>query len=381
MRKGKVVRGIALLVSLIFAVVLGIGAVAVSKLHSTEISLVRRQNNSTRAFYLAEAGIQKTLWVISNYPDQTNAWLTSEANRDKHGLDFTVGTITGDASTKTITCSGMGIRQVQVQAQPDNWLNKIPAAVYSGGTGIKIKFDKRNDAYIDGHGVAGIYSTGEVKSKIKPELEEGEEEERIKGTPAILENQNVPKSLQDGLWDAFDINTLRGVAKANGTYFQGDDYNKKKVKYTLPVEGGVTDGVFFFDTKDGVVLDDDAIDKKNEAKIELKGTTELMSGVIVVLGDLTIKDTKDYDFLFDGVIIVLDDLKMHDNRHGRRDGTNDSDILIRGAILSDDIIQKGKKRKKKPTTDIKNATIEYDAGTITSTSSSWGIISGSWQEL
>ena len=375
MKKEKAIKGIALLVSLIFAVVLGIGAVAVTRLHSTEISLVRRQNNSTRAFYLAEAGIQKALWVISNYPGRTNAWLTSEANRDKHGLDFTVGAITGDASTKTITCSGMGIRQVQVQAQPDNWLNKIPAAVYSNGTGIKIKFDKRDDAYIDGHNVAGIYSTGEVKTK-----KEGEG--RIEGNPDILENQDVPGSLQDGLWDAFDINILRGVAKANGTYFQGDDYNKKKVKYTLPVEGGVTDGVFFFDTKDGVVLDDDAIDKKNEANVELKGTCgNWMSGVIVVLGDLKIVDTKNCDFLFEGIIIVLDDLKIHDKKSHRRSGANDSDIFIKGAVLSDDIIQKGKKRRKKPSSDIKNATIEYDAGAITKASSSyWTVIPGTWQE-
>ncbi len=61
MKKEKVVRGVALLVSLIFAVVLGIGAVAVTKLHSTEIRLVRRQNNSTHAFYLAEAGLQGAL--------------------------------------------------------------------------------------------------------------------------------------------------------------------------------------------------------------------------------------------------------------------------------------------------------------------------------
>jgi len=376
MKKQKVVRGVALLVSLIFAVVLGIGAVAVTKLHSTEISLVRRQNNSTRAFYLAEAGIQKALWVISNHPDWANTDLRDEANRGKHGLDFNVGTITSDASTKTITCSGMGIRQIQIQAQPDNWLNKIPAAVYSNGTGIKIKFDKRDDTYIDGHNVAGIYSTGDVKTK-----KEGEG--RIEGNPAILEYQNVPEGLQDGLWDAFDINTLRGVAKANGTYFQGDDYNKKKVKYTLPVEDGVTDGVFFFDTKDGVLLDDDAIDKKNEANVELKGTTEQISGIIVVLGDLKIVDTKDYDFLFDGVIIVLDDLKIDDKRHHRRKkGTNDSDIFIKGAVLSDDIIQKRKKRKKKPNSDIKNATIEYDAGAITKASSSyWTVIPGTWQEM
>lgn len=344
-----------------------------------ESNLAERQRKSAEAFYIAEAGIQKALWVISNNLDSidNNTALTSKANMDNSlGNGSFQVQISGGSSTKTITANGTVssiTRQIQVQAQ-NSWLSKIPAAIYSKGVG-KIKFDKRDDAYIDGGNMPGIYSTDEVKTK-----KEGEG--RIDGNPPILENQKVPEGLLDGIWDAFDINTLREMAKANGTYFQGDEYNKgKKGKYTLPVEEGETSGVFFFDTRDGVVFDDDAIDRKNEAKIELKGTTEPMSGVIVVLGDLTIKDTKDYDFLFDGVILVLDDLKIDDKRSHRRLGTNDSDILIRGAVLSDNVIEKGKKRKKKSTIDIKNATIEYDPDSISSASSHWGIVPGSWQEL
>ncbi len=375
-------RGIVLISAymVIFVLLSLLGVYATRSIN--ENSLAERQEKNAEAFYIAEAGIQKALWIISNNPSQINndSWLMAQTNVNNNlGNGSFQVQITGSASIKNITGNGTVSsinRQILVQVQ-NSWLSKIPAAVYSKNVS-KIKFDKRDDAYIDGKNMPGIYSTNEVKTKKGGEG-------RIDGNPPILENQKVPEGLQDGIWDAFDVNALREMAKANGTYFQGDEYNKgkkgKKGKYTLPVAEGKTNGVFFFDTKGGVVFDDDAIDKKNEAKIELKGTTELMSGVIVVLGDLTIKDTKDYDFLFDGVILVLDDLKMHDNKHGRRDGTNDSDIFIRGAILSDDIIQKGKKRKKKPTTDIKNATIEYDAGTIANASSHWGIISGSWQEL
>ncbi len=392
-KKEKAIKGIALLVSLVFAVVLGIGAVAVTKLHSTEINLVRRQNNSTRAFYLAEAGIQKALCVISNHPDWTNTDLTTEANRDKHGLDFTVEAITGDASTKTITCSGMGVRQIQAQAQSDNWLDNIPAAVYSKGV-VKIHFEKlRKDgtsrdtrAFIDGGSMPGIYSTDSVTSK-------REGEGRILGTPPVLENQNVPEGLQDGMWDTFDIDTLRGIAKTNGTYFSADetddDYNNpynKRGEYTLPVElddeTKITEGVFFFDTRNGEPLDDE-LEPRNRIKVKLEGTTELVKGVIVVVGDLHIKDTDNYDFLFDGVILVLNDLKIDDKKNHRRGGTNDSDIFIKGAVLSDNIIKKGEKRKKeKPAVDIKDATIEYDASAITKASSPcWAVIPGTWQEM
>lgn len=257
--------------------------------------------------------------------------------------------------------------------------------MYSKGV-VKIKFDKREeDTYIDGGNMPGIYSTDEVKSK-----KEGEG--RIGGTPGILENQEVPRGLPDGIWGAFDFNALREIAKENGTYFSadetGDEYNNsynKKGKYTLPIEEGETNGVFFFDAKEGEPLDDDEVEPKNGIRVKLEGTTEPVSGIIVVVGDLNIKDTNNYDFLFDGVILVLDDLKIDDKKTHRRDGANDSDVVIRGAVLSDNVIDKKKKRKKKPTVEIKNATIKYDPGIITSASSfasaNWDVILGTWQEF
>jgi Tfp pilus assembly protein PilX len=351
-----------------------------------ENNLAQRQEKSVEAFYIAEAGIQKAIWVISNNPQQIddNDWLTARVNvNNSLGNGSFQVQISGDASAKTITNSGTVssiTRQIQVQVQ-NSWLSKIPAAIYAKGVG-KIKFHKRDEAYIDGGSMPGIYSIDEVKIK-----KEGEG--RIDGNPPILENQEVPKNLADGIWEAFDINRLREIAKANGTYFSadtsGDEYNNpynKKGKYTLPVKPGQTNGVFFFDAKNGEPLDDDEINPKNEIRVKLKGTTEPVSGVIVVVGDLDIKDTNDYDFLFNGVILVLDDLKIDDKKHHRRGGDNDSDVFIKGAILCDNIIEKGKKRKKKPVVKIKNATIEYDADSIaTAAPATWSIVSGSWQEL
>jgi len=228
----------------------------------------------------------------------------------------------------------------------------------------------------------GIYSTDEVNSK---KVGEG----RIVGLPqGILENQAIPEGLQAGVWDTFDFNNLRAIAKANGTYFSADgttdEYNNsynKAGKYTLPVIAGQTNGVFFFDAKDGEPLDDDEINPANKIKVKLKGTSAPMSGIIAVVGDLTIKDTDDYDFLFDGIILVLDNLKLTDTRHHRRSGTNDSDIVIRGAVLSENVIEEGKRRKKKSTVDIDNATIEYNPESMSSASSRWSIVPGSWREL
>ena len=80
------------------------------------------------------------------------------------------------------------------------------------------------------------------------------------------------------------------------------------------------------------------------------------------------------------MILVLDDIKITDKKHHRRAGGNASDIIIRGAIINDNIFEKDKKRKKKPSVTIKNAAIYYDAEAITNASPAWDIVPGTWQE-
>ncbi len=376
-------RGVALIICYMVISVLTILGAAFITRSVSERSVASKYSDSTQAFWLAEAGIQRVLWTISHNPGliNDNAGLRALANTYNSNGSFLVESITG-TSIKTFTVSSTVssiTRRIQVNADND-WQRKIPGAVYSRGV-VQVRFDHRDDAYIDGGVKPGIYSTDEVYSK---KIGEG----RIVGQPqGILENQAIPEGLQAGVWDTFDCNNLRAIAKANGTYFSATDdedenntYNKSG-KYTLPVIAGQTNGVFFFDAKNGEPLDDDEINPGNKIKVQLKGTTAPMSGIIVVVGDLNIVDTHDYDFLFDGIILVLDNLKLSDNRHHRRSGTNDSDIVIRGAVLSENVLMEGRRRKKKSTVDINNATIEYSAESMSSASSRWSIVPGSWREL
>lgn len=392
-----------------------------------ELQLVGLQHDSTQAFYLAEAGIQRALWQLSQSPVGTsNDDIAGAVNANSQlGNDndrFTVTIATPDPNDPTLrTISSTGTvgsipRTIQVQARFGSWVDRVPGALY-GDRNIELTFHKREepdqeppdettdeepsaDPYIDGGPIPGIYSTGGVIQK--------HGRGRISGTPPILENQPVPEGLRDGVWEAFDLNALREVSKANGTYVAADrdpdptnpeDFNNlynKNGKYTLPLEGGRTESVFFFDTKSGLPLDDDEVSPKNEVRVKLSGTCRPIShipipisGVIVVVGDLEIRDTTDCDFLFNGLIIALDDVKITDQRHHRRDpmDTNSSDIVIRGAVLSNNVIEKGKPRKKKPAVKIKNATIQYDALAIATAQkdafpgSHWGIVPGTWREL
>ncbi len=83
MKKEKTIKGIALLVTIIFVVILGIGAVVIARLHSTGIRLARRQNNSTRAFYIAEGGFERALYDL----EQDDDWMDGDIN----GISISVG--------------------------------------------------------------------------------------------------------------------------------------------------------------------------------------------------------------------------------------------------------------------------------------------------
>ena len=374
-----------------------------------ELRLVGLQHDSAQAFSLAEAGIQRALWVLSGDPLTTapNAIegqiQADNALRDERGVQVgsfqvTVSPLDEGFLTRTITSTGIVKsmrRTVQVQARHGGWVTRIPSSVYSTSV-VSLQFDARDDAYVDGTPVVGVYSTDDVISK---KVGPG----RIEGAPPIAEFQNVPEGVQEGVWDAFDFNALRDVAKAQGTYVSADGtadaYNNpynKSGRYTLPLKPGQTEGVFFFDAKSGQPLDDNEVNPQNEVRVKLEGTcnnprsgiSTPVTGIIVVVGDLHIKETRDCDFLFNGVIIALDDMTLDDPRHHRRKtDTNDSDIVIRGAVLSDNIIEKGKKRKKKPSLRIKNATVDYDAAAIAYAQklafpgSYWGIVPGTWREL
>jgi len=102
MRPLKNDRGVALLLCLIFLVVLSaLAAGYIYQVHSAHY-LTNAQSNSARAFYIAEAGLNKAVWYLMNSaPDGTTggSWRTSgypapagENANDPQREDFADGT-------------------------------------------------------------------------------------------------------------------------------------------------------------------------------------------------------------------------------------------------------------------------------------------------
>lgn len=343
---------------LIFTI-LGFSSIHMSGL---ENMTAEKQISESKAFWLAEAGIQKTLWVLDKNPALLNndQLLASKINTNNSFGDggFQVQ-ISGGGADKTISSLGSVYstrRRIQIQASND-WSQRIPAALYSSAKVENLSFNfSLGNGSLDGHNKTGIYAVSDVDNGLLDRYAG-----KIKGTPPVIENTGIPPSgLEYGIWDAFDFDALRERAKADGTYFSGD-YNN----FVLPIETGV----FFFDTTDGKPLT-----KGGKAvDVWFNGTNNtIASGIIIVVGDLTITDMLS-SFLFDGIIFVMNDLTINDIYADRLPyPLIPHKVVIRGALLIDNNVT------------IRNSTIEYSSAAISDYSSGfldWFIVPGSWQEL
>jgi hypothetical protein len=75
-------KGMALIATLIFVFVLVTFGIALLTMTNNESKLSTLQKESTRAFYVAETGIEKALWYINVSPDNTEGldWRTTQDN-------------------------------------------------------------------------------------------------------------------------------------------------------------------------------------------------------------------------------------------------------------------------------------------------------------
>ena len=105
-------KAFALIFSLIVVVILAILGTATISRSISESRMAQRQLESAQAFWAAEAGIQKALWVVSDSSRygmiDNEGWLINDDGDRENNFsngNFQVQ-ISGDALTKTIVGSG-----------------------------------------------------------------------------------------------------------------------------------------------------------------------------------------------------------------------------------------------------------------------------------
>ena len=157
-------KGMALLTTLIFVFILVTFAVALLTMTSNDTKLSTLQRDSTKAFYIAEAGIERTLYNLKKDYENTKNWNT---NFDEgilyDGIDFGDGEYTvylSNLSSNNVTIKSKGVvlydkstRYVQVDATVESlsvWDNAIFAGRGQSGKAINGNVDIRGSVHILG---------------------------------------------------------------------------------------------------------------------------------------------------------------------------------------------------------------------------------------
>ena len=122
-------KGMALLTTLIFVFVLVTLAVALLTMTNNDTKLSTLQRESTRAFYIAETGIDEVLLLL-NTPVSSGGmgldWRTDEYRHDLSSSEYYTVSITGDSDNITILSKGVvtgsgtydkGMRQIEVKCK------------------------------------------------------------------------------------------------------------------------------------------------------------------------------------------------------------------------------------------------------------------------
>ena len=122
-------KGMALLTTLIFVFVLVTLAVALLTMTNNDTKLSTLQRESTRAFYIAETGIDEVLLLLNTPVSRGGMgldWRTDEYRHDLSSSEYYTVSITGDSDNITILSKGVvtgsgtydkGMRQIEVKCK------------------------------------------------------------------------------------------------------------------------------------------------------------------------------------------------------------------------------------------------------------------------
>jgi len=155
-------KGMALLTTLIFVFILVTFAVALLVMTSNDTKLSALQRDSTKAFYIAEAGIEKTLYILKKDYESDQDWDNGINGYTSFEVSFGEGTYTVTLDIKSsnnVTIKSKGkhnnksTRYVQVDATVGNlsiWDNAIFAGSGQSGKVINGNIDIRGSVHILG---------------------------------------------------------------------------------------------------------------------------------------------------------------------------------------------------------------------------------------
>lgn len=376
-------RGVAMLMTLMVMLMLAALTMAFTMLGASEPQIAANLQQSTEAMGLAEAGIERVIWGLNN-PAAPG------------GLPFPLpATIPAPYDGTTDIALGTGVYRVTVTAgatnteavvtsegRVPNWGSyRAQRKITANVTGLpkleppcavcmKGKLELKNKTILDGRTSScgskqGSHSTASTSISGVDATYGAFANDASPSVPnqATDYSENVAASSFDSFTLTQDqLNLLKDLAKANGTYYKG----------TKTFEDSMPSGIIFVDTVNGNPID--PLNPSNFGSLTLDGDVGTVKGWIVVMGNFSGPDSWQYS----GLVYVAN--KMARYRPELLTGANST---LSGAIIVQNVSDSTDAFRVQNSGSGTN-TIQYNCDNIKTGGSTYPpffVRPGSWREL
>ena len=217
-------KGMALLTTLIFVFILVTFGVALLTMTSNDIKLSALQRDSTEAFYVAEAGIDKALWYLNTPEDNGGEGLEWRPNEEKESYpagstNYYKLTVEDTAEQDIIKITSRGVvsdgnkvygsRKIEVEAKKA--ISPSPSLlVYNYAIATEGDLTFRGDIEIDGD----VHSNGDIS------LVSGDTEITGEATASGVLNQLGSANYATQMYPKIDFEYYKVLAINNGSYYE-----------------------------------------------------------------------------------------------------------------------------------------------------------------
>ena len=341
-------RGVALPMAMLALVLLSALIIAFSMLASSEPVLANNQLQVAQARAVAESGVERAIWALNNPADTNgipNPLVTPAAPYDgstttavmKDGVQvgvFTVSVTNGTvANERVIVATGwvpsdtaanrvkqkiqVSVLQFLFSGFPPPAALTVEGEISIGGNTL---IDSRADTTCGNK--AGSYSQGFTTVTGSADVYGADGNNTHNQATDVVQNQPASSFDQYTLSNT-DLNQLKKLAQANGTYYQGT--------VTFDASNRLNNGVVFIDTVSGSNIDvngPNTTDSSDFASVTIHGNAPssadgIFHGLLIVNGTVSISG----NFQMYGLVYATNDFNYT--------GTGTGQIV--GAVLSRNI--------------------------------------------
>jgi hypothetical protein len=379
-------RGLALPMALmVLAVLVPLSATLVA-LSGTEPMISTNLKRSDQALTLAEAGVERSIWTLSPAPTGPVASGVATPLAGPAGPPWDGGTLFSLTGTGDMTAVGgytvqltPGAKSNEVQVASTGWVpnNVNPSATRvvrvtvmslnhrfkpPGALNVNGEASVSGNAAISAYGnicnatdpASGSYSAGTTNVGGSGEICAGascSNNATNCQSPSCLQTQpGAPATFNDLKFTPDEINMLKDLAKAAGTYWGPPNYAGPSTgvwngSINFGSSTPLPNGIVFVDTKSGNAPSSSNISDLADARVSGGGGT--YSGWLIVMGSVDLSGNSTYN----GLIYAADDLTAGN-------GT----AIINGAIIAHNV--NNANNTQIDTSANGNISINYDCGNI-----------------